>query len=96
MRRYAPLTPSSGTRIPGTLRVAVYQRDGGCVGFGRFPGDCMGALELDHVRASHAMGRKSETSMGNLISLCSAHHRWRTENGRVGRAILLAYLEGFR
>ena len=96
MRRYAPLAPSSGTRIPGTLRVAVLERDRGCVGFGRFPGDCMGALELDHVRASHAMGRKSETAAGNLVALCGEHHRWKTANGRVARAVLLAYLEGFR
>jgi 5-methylcytosine-specific restriction endonuclease McrA len=93
MRRYAQLAPSSGTRIPGTLRVAVLERDRGCVGFGRFPGDCQGALELDHVRASHAMGRKSETVAANLVALCGAHHRWKTTHGREARPILLAYLE---
>lgn len=92
MRRYAPLKPSRGTTIPGELRIAVLQRDGGCVGFGRSPGQCSGPLELDHVRASHAMGRKSETSAGNLVALCGTHHRWKTSFGREARPILLAYL----
>jgi hypothetical protein len=51
-------------------------------------------LELDHVRASHGMGMKSETVESNLVALCGAHHRWRTTHGREGRPILLAYLEG--
>jgi 5-methylcytosine-specific restriction endonuclease McrA len=92
MRRYAPMKPSRGTVIPAGLRIDVLTRDMGCVGFGRFPGDCAGANELDHVRASHGMGMKSETTSSNLVTLCGAHHRWKTENGRKARPILLDYL----
>jgi 5-methylcytosine-specific restriction endonuclease McrA len=93
MRRRTGLRGSSGTSIPPALRLEVLERDRGCVGFGRFPGYCAGALQLDHVRASHGMGMKSETEVGNLVALCGAHHQWKTEHGRVARPILLAYLE---
>ena len=96
MRRYVPLGPSRGTVIPPSVRAEVYARDRGCVGAGRFPEACMGGLELDHVRASHGLGMKSPSTPDNLVALCGFHHRWRTEHGRVGRAVLLAYLEGFR
>lgn len=96
MRRYAPIAPSKGTVIPKDVRLTVLQRDakatGGCVGFGRFPVECAGPLELDHVRASHGMGMKSETEPWNLVALCGACHRWKTANGRTARPILLAYL----
>jgi hypothetical protein len=76
------------------MRLRVLFRDMGCVGFERFPcGPCAGPLELDHVRASHGIGMKSATEDGNLVSLCGAHHRWKTEHGREARPILLAYLE---
>lgn len=92
LRRYAPIAPSRGTVIPAELRLRVLTRDGGCVGFGRLPGDCSGALELDHVRASHGMGMKSRTEADNLVTLCGAHHRHKTANGRTARPILLDYL----
>jgi 5-methylcytosine-specific restriction endonuclease McrA len=92
VRRYAPLRPSRGTVIPAALRLAVLVRDAGCVGFGRLPGPCSGALEIDHVRASHAMGKKSRTELDNLVSLCAAHHLERTRNGRKWRPVLLDYL----
>ena len=93
IRRYAPMKPSRGTVISVDLRLALIERDGGCVGRKCFAGSCSGALEFDHVRASHGMGMKSETSMRNLVTLCNAHHRWKTEHGREARPILLAYLE---
>lgn len=92
MRRYSALRQSYGTSIPPRMRIEVYERDGGCVGFGRLPGDCSGALELDHVRASHATGKKSRTEPDNLVSLCGAHHRYKTEHGRDARPVLLDYL----
>jgi 5-methylcytosine-specific restriction endonuclease McrA len=93
MRRYAPLKPSKGTVIPQAVRQAVLARDQGCVGRRLdWPGDCLGALELDHVRASHGMGMKSETSAGNLVALCGVHHRLRTEYGRIFRPRLIDYL----
>lgn len=96
LRRYAPMKQSRGTVIPGELRVQVLSRDGGCVGAGRLPGSCAGSLELDHVRASHAVGMKSRTDADNLVSLCGSHHRWKTSFGREARPILLTYLDKFR
>lgn len=92
LRRYAPMKPSRGTVIPADTRLRVLRRDNGCVGFGRLPGDCAGGLELDHVRASHGMGMKSETTDGNLVALCGAHHLYKTANGKAARPILLDYL----
>lgn len=93
LRRYSPIAPSRGTVIPGDLRLRVLLRDDGCVGFERLPGACQGPLELDHVRASHGMGMKSETSEANLVALCGLHHRYKTEHGREARVVLLAYLD---
>ncbi len=94
LRRYAPMKPSRGTTIPPALRIEVLNRDQGCAGFGRLPGPCGSPLELDHVRASHGIGMKSETTAANLVTLCGEHHRWKTSNGREARPILIAYLEG--
>jgi 5-methylcytosine-specific restriction endonuclease McrA len=94
LRRYAPMKASRGTVIPPALRIEVIARDGGCVGFQRFPGDCMGALEIDHVRASGGVGMKSRTEADNLVALCGSHHRWKTEHGRTARPLLIEYLEG--
>ena len=93
IRRFTPLRASSGTRIPSDVRQAVLARDSGCVGprIG-MPGDCMGAIELDHVQASHGMGMKSETTPANLASVCGFHHRMRTEEGKRWRPRLIAYL----
>ena len=93
LRRYAPIAPSKGTTIPRNLRAEVVAADNGCVGpkVG-MPGDCFGHLELDHVRASHGMGMKSETEKGNLVSLCSVHHRTKTNAGRLWRPKLLRYV----
>jgi len=93
LRRYASMKPSRGTVIPPLLRIQVLRRDNGCVGprVG-MPGDCAGPLELDHVRASHAMGMKSPTEAGNLAVLCGSHHRLRTLEGRTYRPRLLEYL----
>jgi hypothetical protein len=89
------MKPSQGTRIPIALRSEVLAADGGCVGprIG-MPGDCFGATELDHIRASHGMGMKSETERDNLASLCAAHHRLKTNGGREWRPKLLIYVWG--
>jgi 5-methylcytosine-specific restriction endonuclease McrA len=95
IRRYAPMKSSMGTPIPAELRLAVYRRDGGCIGRKCFDGPCGGTLEVDHVRASHGMGMKSRTELDNLVALCGTHHRYKTEHGREARPILLAYLAAF-
>lgn len=88
------MKPSRGTVIPTALRIEVLVRDQGCMGYRlQWPGECAGALELDHVRAA-GMGMKSETTAANLVSLCGSHHRWKTEHGREARPQLVAYLEG--
>ena len=94
LRRYTPLKPSAGTRISEEVRAAVRARDGGCVGpqVG-MPGECSGGIELDHVRASHGTGMKSETVVSNLASLCNSHHLMRTLEGRRWRPRLIGYLE---
>lgn len=95
LRRYAPLKPSRGTVIPPLLRLEVLQRDDGCVGMLLgWAGPHTSALELDHVRAAHAVGMKSRTTADNLVALCGACHRWKTANGRLARPQLIAYLEG--
>ena len=100
MRRYTPLAPSRGTVIPADLRRLVTDRDrrivggNGCVGrYVGMTGPCGGSMELDHVAGSGALGKKSPTVAGNLVTLCAVMHRERTENGRTWRPLLLAYLE---
>jgi len=96
LRRYTPLKQSRGTVIPTMLRIEVYERDGYCVGRQvGFPTICAGRLELDHVRASHGIGMKSETSKANLVALCSNCHLWKTTHGRFARTMLLHYLGQF-
>lgn len=53
---------------------------------------CAGYLELDHVRSSGALGKRSRSTLDNLVALCTRHHQWKTEHGREARPILLAYL----
>jgi 5-methylcytosine-specific restriction endonuclease McrA len=100
IRRYTPLKASRGTVIPADIRKAVLARDGWrCVcRAADFPEAVVAAcpglpVELDHVRERHALGMKSETTVGNLVCLSNSCHRWRTEHGREGRPLLLAYLE---
>lgn len=92
LRTYGPMKKSRGTVIPPTLRIAVLERDRGCVGARFSETRCAGGLELDHVRASHGIGMKSRTEADNLVALCGSHHREKTNNGRTVRPILLAYL----
>lgn len=94
LRRYAEFKASRGTVIPARLRAEVLNADKGCAGqkVGMVH-ECSGSIELDHVRASGALGRKSPTERGNLVSLCGSHHREKTHNGRKWRPLLLAYIE---
>jgi hypothetical protein len=86
---------SRGTVIPHAMKLRVYTRDRGCIGFGRLPEPCVGGLEADHVRASHGVSLKSVTCDCNLVSLCASHHRYKTEHGKQVRPILLDYLAQF-
>lgn len=97
IRRYAPMEPSRGTVIPPEVRAQVIRRDVRCVcDRAWFPTAvvqaCSGPPEIDHVRASHGMGMKSETTPSNLVLLSGSCHRWKTANGREARPLLLRYL----
>lgn len=95
LRRYAPMRKSRGTVIPDALRKQVLERDGyECVAAQLgMPHVCSPGLELDHVRASGALGRKSRTTLDNLVALCPSGHRYKTVNGRAARPLLIAYIE---
>jgi hypothetical protein len=73
-----PLSVGRRTRrVPPSLRRALRSRDGGC----RWPG-------CDHRRFLHAhhiqhWARGGETSLENLVQLCSHHHRLVHEGGFV-------------
>ena len=89
------MKPSAGTRIPASVRAEVYARDQGCVGprVG-MAGECAGHVDLDHVRSSGALGKKSRSTADNLVSLCNeTHHRLKTNEGRKWRPALLDYIE---
>lgn len=94
LRRYTPLKPSRGEQIPDEVRRHVVLRDAGCVGhrFAGMPGPCTFGIELDHVRASGALGKKSRSTADNLVALCPVAHRFKTMYGRTWRPPLLAYL----
>jgi len=65
-----------GSQVPPTVRADVLRRDRGCLG-ARLPGTCSGGLELHHL-TNRSQGR--DDTPDNLLTLCSAHHRWVTEN----------------
>ena len=70
LRRY-PSPRQRGTArpdpVPPSVRAHVRERDRGCV-FTRLgiPHPCLGALELDHVRASGGLGLRSRSTPDNL------------------------------
>lgn len=87
-----------GTVWPPEIRAAIEARDGGyCVGArAGFPARvlqaCVGQpVEIDHVR-SGGMGMKSPSTVDNGVCLDAWCHRWKTENGRTARPLLIEYL----
>jgi hypothetical protein len=80
-------------------KVYVRIRDKGCVANRALEAGpklyypCDGPLEVDHVRASGALSKKSVTHRSNMVLLCAWHHKLKTEYGRTWRPLLLAYLE---
>lgn len=84
----------SGHRDPvtGPVWAAVRDRDGGCVGpRAGLDGPCDGPLEIDHV-LNGGMALRGPSTIDNLVTLCRRHHRYKTENARVCRRLLVAYL----
>lgn len=97
IRRY-PRPVRAGQRVPDPVppgvRAHVRARDRTCV-FTQLaiPHDCFGQLELDHVRASGALGKRSASTADNLVLLCPWAHRMKTLDGRRWRPVLLAWIE---
>jgi hypothetical protein len=74
--QFQPLSVGRKTRtVPPAIRRALQRRDGGC----RFPG-CTATRFVDahHI---HHWADGGETSMNNLVLLCSRHHRLVHEGG---------------
>jgi hypothetical protein len=96
MRR-TELRRSAGTQWPHAESDAIHARDGGCIGpRAGLPGECYGQSERHHVRASHGIGMKSESTRYNGVLLCNgSHHPWATVHGREARPLLLSYLSRF-
>ena len=97
LRRYPSTRHRGASRpdpVPPAVRALVRERDRGCV-FTRLaiPHECLGALELDHVRASGGLGLRSRSTPDNLVLLCPAAHRAKTLDGRRWRPVLLAWIE---
>ncbi len=79
-----PVTPE--------LREYILARDKGCVGaLLDMEGPCDGRIEIDHV-VNAGLGKRGPSIPLNLASLCSAHHREKTDNARAWRPMLIEYL----
>lgn len=61
--------------VTSQLRLAVFERDGGCVAprLGATD-DCAGRLTVDHVKDQPRMGKRAPSDMAHLASLCYRHH----------------------
>ena len=88
MRRSSALQPSRGTVWPPEVREHVAEHQRVCLGpLAGMPGECRGAAELDHVRASGGLGMKSASVAVNAAWLCNWHHWLKGQRGgRTGRA----------
>ena len=85
-RRSDPVTPE--------LRIAVLERDAGCVAvrLGADPADCRSPLTLDHVKTELRLGKRAPSDAAHLVAICRGHHLdtpWATSH----RPALRAYLE---
>jgi hypothetical protein len=84
----APLSVGRKTRtIPGAMKRALLQRDRGC----RFPG-CTNRLFVEGHHMLH-WADGGETKLGNLVSVCSHHHRFVHEYGYTVKLIGKADME---
>ena len=79
-----PVTPE--------MREYILARDKGCIGrWLLMEGPCDGRIEIDHV-LNGGVGKRGPSIPLNLVSLCSAHHRAKTDNARAWRPLLIEYL----
>jgi hypothetical protein len=90
LRRYAPLKQSRGTVWPADVREHIATHQPYCIGpLAGMPGECVGASELDHIRASHGTGMKSDSIATNGARLCSWHHYLKGQAGKIWRPRLI-------
>lgn len=93
LRRRTPLRPSRGTVWPPAVREHVATHQPRCIGnLAGMPGDCLGSSELDHVRASHGTGMKSDSIATNAAHLCTFHHWLKGQYGKTWRPRLLTVI----
>ena len=89
---------SRGTEWPPEVKAEILRLDGHrCVcERAHFPprvvGRCGGDLQVDHVRASHGTGMKSDSIVSNGATLSAFCHRWKTEHGKEARPLLLDWI----
>jgi len=90
MRRYSPIPKSRGTVWPPEVRAHVREHQSGCIGpLAGMLGHCDQGIELDHIRASHGTGMKSDSIATNAAQLCGWHHRMKTDGGKTWRPRLI-------
>ena len=84
------------TRDPVTpeLRIAIFERDRGCVApiVDYFCDPCAGRLTCDHVQSGYGrMGKRAPSDPAHLVAVCWHHHLdgWATSH----RPELREYLE---
>ena len=87
-------------RVTAELRIAVFERDQGCVAprLGGSALDCHGRLTIEHVKRDLRMGLRAESRMDRLVSLCEGHtepgmkagYCWNTD--KRNRALVRDYL----
>ena len=93
MRRKTALKPSRGTEWPREVREHVRSHQPRCIGpLAGMLGACDPGIELDHVRASHGTGMKSDSIATNAARLCNPHHYLKTANGKTWRPRLLSVI----
>ena len=87
-------------RVTPEMALAVFTRDRGCVAprLGGSAMDCFGRDGIEHVKVEPRMGRRAESRMDRLVTLCDGHrepgmragHVWATT--RANRAACREYL----
>lgn len=93
MRRYTTPTRSRGTVWPAHVREHVYTHQRVCIGpLAEMDGMCDRYDDLDHLRASGAVGMKSKSIAVNGARLCGLHHREKTMRGKTWRPRLLGVI----
>ena len=92
-RTYIRRKPFKSDPVTPETRIAVLERDQGCVAvkLGEPSVDCRGRLTLDHVKDAPRMGRRAPSDAAHLATVCQFHHLygWATSHRPELRAYLL-------